>query len=39
MGLIEQTTEDLTKGYKDLGATDKTISFGRIQIEADNEWK
>ena len=31
MGLLEQTTEDLAKGYKDLGATDKTISFGRIQ--------
>ena len=39
MGLLEQTTEDLTKGYKDLGATDKTVSFGRIQKEADNEWK
>jgi len=39
MGLLEQTTEDLTKGYKDLGATDKTISFGRIQEKADMEWK
>ena len=39
MGLLEQTTEDLTKGFKDLGATDKSISFGRIQAQADDEWK
>jgi hypothetical protein len=39
MELLEQTTEDLAKGYKDLGAENKTISFGRIQNEADAEWK
>ena len=39
MHLLEQTTEDLTKGYKDLGASDKSISFGRIQKQADDEWK
>ncbi|MCL2571745.1 MAG: hypothetical protein FWE11_05020 [Defluviitaleaceae bacterium] len=39
MGLLEQTTEDLAKGYKELGATDKSDSFGRIQQEADAEWK
>jgi len=39
MGLLEQTTEDLTKGYKEIGATDKTISFGRLQKQADVEWK
>ena len=39
MGLLEQTTEDLAKGYKDLGAVDKFISFGRIQKDADAEWK
>ena len=39
MRLLEQTTEDLAKGYKDLGATDKSISFGRIQKQADDEWK
>jgi len=38
MGLLEQTTQDLTKGYKDLGATDTSISW-RIQNEADAEWK
>ena len=38
MGLLEQTTEDLAKGYRDLGATDKSISFGRIQKQADEEW-
>lgn len=39
MELLEQTTEDLTKGYKDLGADDKSISYGRLQAEADDEWK
>ena len=39
MELLEQTTEDLAKGYKDLGATDKSISYGRIQKQADDEWK
>lgn len=39
MGLLEQTTEDLAKGYTVLGATDKSISFGRIQKQADAEWK
>lgn len=39
MGLLEQTTEDLAKGYKYLGATDKSTSYGRIQAEADGEWK
>jgi len=39
MHLLEQTTEDLAKGYKDLGAEDKSTSFGRIQKQADDEWK
>jgi len=39
MELLEQTTEDLAKGYKDLGAADKSVSFGRLQGEADAEWK
>jgi len=38
MELLEVTTEDLAKGYVELGADDKTISFGRIQKEADDEW-
>ena len=38
MQMLEQTAEDLAKGYKDLGAEDKSISFGRIQSEADAEW-
>jgi len=37
MELLEQTTEDLAKGYKDLGADDKSISFGRLQAQADAE--
>ena len=37
MELLEQTTEDLAKGYKDLGADDKSVSFGRIQAQADAE--
>ena len=39
MTLLEQTTEDLAKGYTDLGAVDKSMSFGRIQKQADAEWK
>lgn len=39
MALLEQTTQDLTKGFVCLGAEDKTISFGRIQPQADSEWK
>lgn len=39
MTLLEQTTEDLAKGYKDLGAIDKHVSFGRIQKQANDEWK
>lgn len=38
MELLEVTTEDLAKGFTELGATDKSISFGRIQREADDEW-
>ena len=39
MMLLEQTTEDLAKGYKDLGADDKSVSYGRIQGQADKEWR
>jgi len=38
MELLEVTTEDLAKGYVELGADDKSVSFGRIQPEADKEW-
>ena len=38
MELLELTTQDLTKGYLELGAEDKSISFGRIQKQADIEW-
>jgi len=38
MELLEVTTQDLAKGYIELGADDKSISFGRIQKEADDEW-
>ena len=38
MELLETTTQDLTKGYRDLGAGDKSISYGRIQRKADEEW-
>jgi hypothetical protein len=38
MELLEVTTEDLAKGYVELGADDKSISFGRIQKQADDEW-
>lgn len=39
MGMLEQTTQDLTKAFRDLGATDKSVCFGRIQQQADAEWK
>jgi len=38
MELLEVTTEDLTKGYTELGCDDKSVSFGRTQQEADKEW-
>lgn len=38
MELLELTTQDLTKGYVELGADDKSISYGRIQKQADEEW-
>ena len=38
MELLETTTQDLTKGYVQLGADDKSLSFGRIQKQADEEW-
>jgi len=38
MELLEVTTQDLTKGYVELGAGDKSVSYGRIQKEADAEW-
>jgi len=39
MWLLEMTTEDLTKGYVELGADDKSMPFERIQKDADNEWE
>ena len=39
MELLEVTVQDLAKGFVALGAEDKSISFGRIQTQADNEWK
>ncbi|MDR1703083.1 MAG: hypothetical protein LBS19_00135 [Clostridiales bacterium] len=39
MELLEVTAQDLTKGYAELGAEDKSVSYGRIQKEADEEWK
>ena len=39
MELLEVTTQDLAKGYVELGAENKEISFGRIQKQADEEWK
>ena len=38
MELLEVTTQDLTKGFVELGADSKEISFGRIQKQADDEW-
>ena len=37
MELLECTTQDLTKGYVALGAEDKSVSYGRIQQQADDE--
>jgi len=31
MELLEVTTQDLTRGYVELGAGDKRVSYGRIQ--------
>ena len=39
MELLECTTQDLTKGYVALGAEDKSVSYGRIQQQADEEWQ
>ncbi len=39
MELLETTNQDLTKGYIELGAFDKSISYGRIQKLADEELK
>jgi len=39
MELLEVTTQDLAKGYVELGADDKSVSYGRIQKDADAEWK
>jgi len=39
MEMLEVTTQDLTKAYRDLGAEDKSVCFGRIQPQADGEWK
>ena len=39
MKLLEVTVEDLTKGYVVLGADDKSVSYGRVQKTADEEWK
>ena len=39
MALLECTKQDLTKGYVALGAQDKSVSYGRIQQQADDEWK
>ena len=38
MELLEVTVQDLTKGYVALGADDKSISYGRIQKLANEEW-
>ncbi|NLO86358.1 MAG: hypothetical protein GX096_13200 [Clostridiales bacterium] len=37
MNLLEQTTEDLAKDYKELGAEDRSVSFSRVQRQADEE--
>jgi hypothetical protein len=39
MEMLEATAQDLTKAYRDLGAEDKSVCFGRIQPQADGEWK
>ena len=38
MEVLETTTEDLARGYVELGADDKSVSYGRIQRQADEEW-
>ncbi len=38
MELLETTAEDLTRGYVELGVEDKSVSYGRIQRQADEEW-
>lgn len=37
MELLELTTQDLTKGYVELGADNKSISYGRIQKQVEDE--
>ncbi len=39
MELLEVTAQDLARGYMDLGADDKSVSYGRIQAQADAEWQ
>ncbi|MCL2603653.1 MAG: hypothetical protein FWD90_04165 [Defluviitaleaceae bacterium] len=39
MEMLEVTTQDLTKAYRDLGAEDKGVCFGRIQSQVDGEWE
>ena len=39
MEMLEVTTQDLTKGYMQLSTGNHTPSYGRIQKEADDEWK
>ena len=39
MELLESTVQDLTKGYMELGACDKSVSYGRIQKQVDDELK
>ncbi|GFZ29495.1 hypothetical protein CSC2_00210 [Clostridium zeae] len=37
MKLLENTTEDLAKGYVTLGAKNKELSFGKLEREVDEE--
>lgn len=37
MKLLENTTEDLAKGYVTLGAKNKELSFGKLKKEVDDE--
>ena len=37
MTTLESTTNDLAKSFLQLGGDDKNLSFGRLQIEVDNE--
>jgi len=39
MEMLEVTTHDLAKAFRDVGAEDKSVCFGRIQPQADEEWK